>query len=433
MKYLLFLILVLLAFTVPFFQHDYIFDWDQANDYTATASISSGKLTLIGPRVTSDQGFFLGPWHYYFLLPFYKITSGSLYMGFWAALFVQSLFVITAFFMAKKWFGTLAGLMVGLLVATSSTLIEWGFMYVPLLSLLFFYLCLKTLKNPATAGLPLLFFFFGFGCTIYTVFYALGIPLAYVTLNLFISKKTSIKNIIFGTFFFLLPYTPLLIFDLRHDFLNFKNIFGFLGSQSGQGTQFGYFIIVFFKALGLSWLNWQLPLIISILTLIILILGISLFNKNKLFVTLWLVSSLIPLAFYHGNVSEYYYAPVVLLVPFFLSGLLSQKGKIGKIILIIFVISLIGLRLNHKFQNGSGVNLTDKIELVNKLESLGAKYSISYELPLGQDSGYNTVFKTLGTNFVPDGSSPLYTITYPHTPLSGTKIITTSKLAVYKR
>lgn len=424
--------LVLTLFTVPFLKKDYIFDWDQANDYEATAKIAQGKLTLIGPRVTNDQGFFLGPWHYYFLLPFYQVTHGNLYMGFLAALFIQYLFVIVSVVFAKKWFGTLASLSVGLIAATSGTLIEWGFMYVPLLSLLFFFFCLKTIQKPSL--LPLLFLFFGFGCTIYTVFYALGLPLTYVVIKLFLEKKVPLKTIALSILFLLLPCTPLFLFDLRHNFLNLKNIFSFFGVQHGPGSQFGYFLVVFARAINFYWLNREISFVAVLASILMLIFGIFLFSKNRLFVAIWLISSLVPMAFYHGNISEYYYAPVVLLIPFFLSGILVKAKLPGKVLLFLLVLLLIGFRIKDKFNNSSGINLSDKIAIVNGLENTGTKYSVSYGLPLGQDSGYNTVFKVLGKNFVADGSSPLYTITYPNNTVSGgQKLFETNKLAVYRR
>ncbi|MFA6518795.1 MAG: hypothetical protein WCV93_04080 [Candidatus Shapirobacteria bacterium] len=430
------LAIVLCFFTFPFKNKSYIFDWDQANDYEAVAKIAAGKFTLIGPRVTSDNGFFLGPWHYYFLIPFFVITHGSLDMGFFAVLLVQYLFVITSFILVKKWFGTLAALTVGVFFATQANIVAWGFMYVPLLSLLFFSFCLKTIKNPKF--LPLLFLLFGFGCTTYAVFYALIFPLTYISLSLLIQQKTTWKQFFLGAILATVPYTPLLIFDLRHNFLNIKNMLGFAGGQAGSGAQAGYFTKVFFRALEVSWLNQEfapyLSFIIVILTLVILIVGaLVLFKKNKLFIFIWLLSSLIPLAFFKGNVSEYYYAPVILLTPIFLSGFLVKKGKIGQTLLVALILLLVGLRLKDKYFSPSGVVLTDKIAVVKELEKLNTKYSISYELGLGQNSGYDTIFKTIGKNYVADGSSPLYTITYPNTPISGTLLVTTGKLSIYKR
>lgn len=147
MLILFFLGLLLLAFSLPFKSKTYIFDWDQADDFEAVETIAKGKLTLIGPRVTSDSGFFLAPWHYYYLLPFYKLTNGSLDMGFWGAFVVQYLLVVASFLLIKKWFGTFAGTMVGIMMATPVNLTAWGFMYVPLLSLLFFLFLSKNFKK----------------------------------------------------------------------------------------------------------------------------------------------------------------------------------------------------------------------------------------------------------------------------------------------
>ena len=107
---------IFLGVTLPL-RKNYIFDWDQAADYEAVEKIAGGKLTLIGPRVTSDKGFFLGPWHYYFLVPFFKLTNGSLEMGFWAVLLIQYLYLIITFWVSKKWGGVLAGIIAGILVA----------------------------------------------------------------------------------------------------------------------------------------------------------------------------------------------------------------------------------------------------------------------------------------------------------------------------
>jgi hypothetical protein len=429
--------LILLSFNIPFKKDNYIFDWDQASDYESVASIARGKITLIGPRVTSDTGFFLAPWHYYFLLPFYKLTNESLFMGFWGVLFVQWLSTIASFYLARKWFGTLAGLTVGIFFATSGNLLAWGFMYVPLLSLLFFFACLKTIDNAKL--LPLLFLFFGFGCTTYAVFYALGIPLAYVTIYSIFKKKVTWKKLFSGVGLAVLPYTPIIIFDLRHNFLNVRNVLRFAGNQHGQGIQPGYFIHVFLRAIETSWLNRELPTnlssIVVLLTLVTLIIGtFILFNKKKLFVSLWLFSSLIPMAFYRGNVSEYYYAPVIILIPFFISGLLVRKGLTGKVILILLTCLLIIFRIKDKNSNSTGITLSDKIDIVEKLEKMGTKYSVSYELSLGQDSGYNTVFKKLGTRYIEDGSAQLYTITYPNNKyISGIESDSTGKLTIYKR
>jgi hypothetical protein len=430
--------LILLVFSLPFKEKTYVFDWDQANDFEAVETIAKGKLRLIGPRVTSDTGFFLAPWHYYYLLPFYKLTNGSLDMGFWGVVVIQYLLVVASFFLTKKWFGEVAGIAVGILIATPTDLTAWGFMYVPLLSLLFFYLCLETLKKPQF--LVWLFLLFGFGCTTYAVFYALGIPFLYIIIHLIRQGKISWQKLISGIALFLLPYFPLLVFDLRHNFLNITNLLRFAGNQDGQGSQKGYFIKVFFRAIETMWLGQELQksiaLIVVLFCVIVLIVGaITLFRKEKTFVFLWLISSLVPMSLFKGNVSEYYYAPVILLIPIFISGLLI-KGKVrGKILLFVLIIIIATLRFKNKVFTTPGIVLGDKIKVVNELEKIGDKYSVSYDFNLGEDSGYNFIFKKLGKNYVEDGSAQLYTITYKNGNKlpSGTKIVSTEKLSIYKR
>lgn len=427
---------IFLGVTLPL-RKNYIFDWDQAADYEAVEKIAGGKLTLIGPRVTSDKGFFLGPWHYYFLVPFFKLTNGSLEMGFWAVLLIQYLYLIITFWVSKKWGGVLAGIIAGILVATSGNIVEWGFMYVPGLSLLFLVICRKTLVKPKL--LPWLSLFFGFGSTIYAVFYALVIPFSYVGLKLLIKKKIGWRKIFVSLGLGLLPYTPLFIFDLRHNFLNIRNMLGFWGGQNGPGVERGYFLQVFFRAIERSWINQELSgfmaIAVVVISLIILIWGgLTLFKTNKTLIWLWLGSSLIPLAFFHGSVSEYYYAPVILLIPIFLSVLLTRKGWFGKTVLVGLVITLVAFRINNLWLTPVGITLADKIEAVEELEKLGTKYSVSYEFKLGEDNGYTTVFRKIGHNYVANGSAQLFTLTESkNTNIKGVKIFSSNKLAIYKR
>jgi hypothetical protein len=434
---ILLLLLLLGLFTVTHKNEMFIFDWDQGSDYESVQKIVEEKnLTLIGPRVTSDTGFFLGPWHYYFLAPFFLITKGSLYMGFWAAFLIQFLFASLAYFFVKKEFGTIAGLSTGILLATPIHLLAWGFMYIPVLAIIFFGLCLKTLDNPKL--LPLVFLFFGFGCTTYAVFYCLGIPLILITIKCLYERKTSIKKLIMSGLLFLVPYLPMFIFDIRHNFLNLRNMFGLFANQNGNEKTTLYFLQVFQRAVNYSLFSVNLSSPLSTFLfysiLLILIIGIlTLFPKKKIFVFVWILAPLIMLSFYKGNVSEYYYGTTTILVPIFLAGVLSKRGLFGKIILGLTVSLIISLRIAEINNNKSRTSLGVKMEIVNILDKTGIPYSVSYDLKLGQDGGYNTILAKMGKNYVSDGSAQLYTITYDNHTISGTKIATVKKMAIYKR
>jgi len=47
------------------------FGWEQERDAFFVRDILRGKLTLIGPRVVGPGGFFLPPYFFYLLSPFY--------------------------------------------------------------------------------------------------------------------------------------------------------------------------------------------------------------------------------------------------------------------------------------------------------------------------------------------------------------------------
>jgi len=51
------------------------FDWDQERDAQVIKEILSGHLTLLGPRVLGPDKFFLAPYFYYLLTPFYLLTN----------------------------------------------------------------------------------------------------------------------------------------------------------------------------------------------------------------------------------------------------------------------------------------------------------------------------------------------------------------------
>lgn len=52
------------------------FSWDQEQfSYQIKRILVDHKLTLLGPRVNNDRGFFLAPYFIYLLVPFYFLTN----------------------------------------------------------------------------------------------------------------------------------------------------------------------------------------------------------------------------------------------------------------------------------------------------------------------------------------------------------------------
>src|SRR5687768_12308626 len=88
----------------------YQYNYDQERDYFAIKEmIEQKKPILIGPRVVSAAGFFLGPWYYYALVPFYLIFNANpLFGAYMAGIITILTSVLIYFFIRKK--STLVGL-----------------------------------------------------------------------------------------------------------------------------------------------------------------------------------------------------------------------------------------------------------------------------------------------------------------------------------
>ena len=102
---LLVVVLVLFLF-LRFWQIDnrIQFNWDQERDAWQIKEILAGNFTLIGPRVLGADNFFLGPYFYYLLAPFYFFSHlhprGMIYF----LLFYNLLFFSFAWLFLKKRF-----------------------------------------------------------------------------------------------------------------------------------------------------------------------------------------------------------------------------------------------------------------------------------------------------------------------------------------
>ena len=66
---------------------------------------SSGDPSLIGPRVLGPQGFFLGPYFYYLLAPFYFLTGGHPQAIVYFLVVLNLVFFLAASLIIKKIWG----------------------------------------------------------------------------------------------------------------------------------------------------------------------------------------------------------------------------------------------------------------------------------------------------------------------------------------
>lgn len=242
----------------------FYFEWDQERDaYVVYDLLVHHKPTLIGPSQASEQyGFFLGPWYYYILTPFYVLTGlDPIGAGIFSGVVSLAVAAVTATLFSLFWlckFGHLKkiGYAFGLLLVTIFMLPDWRSRYafnaglIPVTSGLFFVclFCLlehkeivKTkiaffhlLGRPAIA-IPLLFLLFGLSIHSHFSGIFLSLPLVFILRELR-KERGVVKASLLGVLLFAGTFLPLVIFDLRHNFLDAKLFFNFFfASHGGEG------------------------------------------------------------------------------------------------------------------------------------------------------------------------------------------------------
>ena len=316
------------------------------------------NLPAIGPP-TSVGDIYLGPLYYYMMfipmaLTNLNPTSASVMV---AAIGVATVFLI--YYLGKVWFGRLAGLISAFLYAISPITINYSnFSWNPnptpffaLIAVLGFYKLNKTgnflwliLTGAATAAALQMHY--------------LSLVLIPVSGILWVhevlirsSKKHPLKNLLSGTTLgiltFLLIMSPLFLFDLKHDFLNYKAITTLLTTGGAVKADlianlaripqlYSYNLIG--RYMGGE--NATLTAIVSILILLPLVKFRS--RWPILALGIWLLVGLFGLSFYQADIYDHYLG-FMNPVPFLLLGSIASfkfGGNLKNILLILLIIVL---------------------------------------------------------------------------------------------
>src|SRR3989338_2761630 len=119
----------------------YGYGFDQERDYnTVKAIVVDHKFTLIGPRVVSSAGFFLGPFYYYLQVPFFLLLKGDpLYGAYFTAAVNLSVYLLIYVVLHRLTRSRLTAFAAALLWLTTANRTGWNVSFVPLFFLLFIY------------------------------------------------------------------------------------------------------------------------------------------------------------------------------------------------------------------------------------------------------------------------------------------------------
>ncbi len=406
---IIFLILLAIVFIVFAFFRFYnlpmriIFDWDQEQFTTQVRDIiANHKFTLIGPRVVGPEGFFLAPYLTYLIIPFFLFTKlHPIALLYFIVVFDCLFFAVSFFILAKlfsKWYA------LAFLAFWSSAplfinydIIPWWPLLIPLGVLLTLFLLYKVYFNKNLLYWILLGLNLGFFMNMHFQFIFIIIwSLIFILIS---SKKKLLlkpKNLLGAFAAFLLMFLPLVLFDLRHNFLNIKLLLTFFIPKHGSNFDPTSWTIVLTNALQPFIFFRSVPLGIGLYILFFLMIRYLSQKKEGFYkyfyqatTVLWII---VPIFFtiYGKRPSEYYFN---FLYPFILVGIIDyflvrNKPALLTGIIILFIVINAPFLHYQLATNPYGLGFKDQVIKKIKQKTSGLNFNIALDTGPNGDTGF---------------------------------------------
>jgi 4-amino-4-deoxy-L-arabinose transferase-like glycosyltransferase len=393
----------------------------------------SGRQTLIGTRV-GEYHFFTPPLYVYISALFAKVFSFHPLANFYQAYFWAFLSFISIYRLTKQLYGRPAAWVTCLLYSLSPLYLKfdripWNPDLLLFASVNTFYWLYQLINQKKFQLKPVfllsLFIILAINSHFTAVFLVIIAVLAFIRYR----QIKILPSIIILFSFLLLMLTPLLIFDLRHDFINLKGIWTLLTLQSNTGSYLPplhpdsilfYFLNitaisaetaskVFFGGLPV-WLNTAFGLMIAFL-----FFTAPQPRKLKFLAFLFLLVPVFIFSFYTGPKPEYYFlisSPAYLLL---FAYLFRQAGKNWRLVCCLslffcFIFTQDLKTLNQK----ADYSLDNKMAVIENIKQQAGNRPVwlTYIIPLQWNFGFKYLADYYGLNLDPN-SPEIYKLVYP--------------------
>lgn len=359
---------------------------------------------LIGPG-TSVGGMYLGPLYYYFMAPFLLLANFS---PIGPAVGVALLGVVTiylVFIVGKDMFNKKTGLFASALFAISPTVItyshsSWNPNIMPFFAILSVYSMWRVWKFKKYNWLFVSAISFAFVLQSHY----LGVLLAPVLIGYWfftrVPKRYSLISILLFTFLM----SPLLIFDIRHDWMNSRALYKFLTVRDETISIKPSTVISrsypIFEQINSSMLTAKVEPLGQVISISIILFLIFTPFLNRKMLIFWFVSGVIGLSLYKQNIYDHYFGflfPIsFLLIGVMLSKLFDSKYRLFSIFL--FSILIFVNLLNNPFNNYPNNQLQRSRNVSNKvLEIAGDKpFDLAVLAERNYEDGYRYFMEVKG-------------------------------------
>lgn len=377
-------------------------------------------LRLVG-QLTSTEGVYIGPLFYYLMAPFFLVTRMDPIGAVIFATLLGAITVFSFYLVFKKILGNWIGLIAGFLQAVLPLRVGFDRWVVPTMTVnlwcIWFFYCVYKLVSGDTKYLITGLFLAGL---IWHIHLALAPLLILLPIAIILSKKKpDKKSIILGVLAFVIPMTPFILFEFRHQFLQSSSFFNSLFADSTlpllEKTQ-----KILDQGLGR---NFYLKIILLFLP--VLLYRIKAVSINLLIIFYaWILSAIGFFIISSKESSEYYFTSTqtifLILSIYFLAWLLKVK-KIGLILVILIMAVSFIYSINDLInQSGSGKGYKEKMETIHFIKSDSSRknldcFSITYITTPGEDTGFRYLYWFNNMRLEgPKTGIPNYTIVLPY-------------------
>ena len=423
-EYLLLVFILVICFFMRFYHIEQRvgFSWDEETIAWKVKSILvDHKLTLIGMKA-GEFAIFTGPALIYILCFVYLIFSFNPIGVVISAAVLSLVTTILFYLLGSRIFSKQIGLMSALVFGGSYFLSNydrsWLLFSFFIISLLIFYFLYMSLKTKKITFLVFLSLFTGYSFQVHIT--AIFFPVIIVASFLLLRPKFKLKAYFISIIIFLISFIPIILFDLRHDFLNTRGILKLLVS-SGQTH---YLVnakklvtLLFENSAAVFMPNFpKIALTISAFLLIFILVSSKLLKEAKVIILLWLLIPLFLLLPYKNNIPEYYLmATFPVLV--FLGGIFGDcLFKFNRIIFVLLIVIFLGFNLKSRFSEPPDpYGLQVKNKIINEIcnDAGNQNFNVYYFSRLGLDNGFSYLFWYKKSGFSETEAVKKYTIMMP--------------------
>jgi 4-amino-4-deoxy-L-arabinose transferase-like glycosyltransferase len=376
--------------------------------------IRNFNLIFIGPQ-TSIGNMYLGPLYYYMMAPFLWISNlnptGPAVMVALVAVFTIGL----TWWVTRSWFGSLAGVLAALFFTFSPVSIiysraSWNPNPMPFFALLSVWSIYQVWVNKRYKCLSLTGVSLAFALQMHYLGLLL-IPilglfwfLAYLNQK---PKKVILKWTLVSAISFLLLMSPLALFDLKHDGMNFKAFKAFFSDRQttininpANSNRFFDTLSLFSQELILGRQDFHLATI----AILFLLSALFLFGKVKnqkayLILLSWLGFGLVGLSLYKQHVYAHYFGFLFPAIYIFLGLLAARLHRVLAVFLIAFLL-FINLSNLPFYSPNKQLQRTEKIADLIIKESEGRQFNFGLIAKQNYDESYRYFLENKKADFV---------------------------------